>query len=185
MVRSARVAEQGCRSDSSDVRGQGPTDGLLTEPREPGQSPQQSVPCAQGRDSLDATQALQHRRRLLHAPAIGRRRLSYATRAFFTDAALASSSARTTASTKALFAPWPRFGGMAWAASPSKTRRPENQRRQSTRRTVFSSRSSKDDTLSNRSAAAGSTRRHSWRKAPRSRRDTASAAAATWAAAQK
>ena len=41
---------------------------------------------------------------------------------------------------------WPRFGAMAWAASPSKTRRPENQRRQSTRRTVLTSRSSKDDT---------------------------------------
>jgi hypothetical protein len=44
---------------------------------------------------------------------------------------------------------------------------------------------SKVDTLSNRSAAAGRTRRHSWRKAERSRKDTASAAPARWAAAQK
>jgi len=56
------------RSDSSDVRGQAPTDGLVTEPGKPGQSRQQCIPYAQGRDSFDATQALQHRRRLLHAP---------------------------------------------------------------------------------------------------------------------
>jgi hypothetical protein len=37
---------------------------------------------------------------------------------------------------------------MAWAASPSKTKQPENQRRRSTRLTVLTSRSSKDDTLS-------------------------------------
>ena len=61
---------------------------------------------------------------------------------------------------------------------------PENQRRQSTLRTVLTSRSSKDDTRSNRSAVTGSTCRHSWRKAPRSCRDTASAAA-HWAAAKK
>ena len=50
MVGSAGV-EQGCRSNSSDVGGEGPTDALLAEPREPGQSRQQSVPYAQGRDS--------------------------------------------------------------------------------------------------------------------------------------
>jgi hypothetical protein len=33
MVGSAGVTEQGCRSDSSDVGGQGPTDALLAEPR--------------------------------------------------------------------------------------------------------------------------------------------------------
>jgi hypothetical protein len=56
----------------------------------------------------------------------GRRRLSYSTRASITDGASVSSSPKTTPSTSAVFAPAPRFGAMAWAASPSKTRRPEN-----------------------------------------------------------
>jgi hypothetical protein len=42
---------------------------------------------------------------------VARRRLSYPTRAFITDGAVPSSWVRTTASTRALLAPWPRFGG--------------------------------------------------------------------------
>ena len=68
MVGLAVVAEQECRSDSSDVGGQGPTDARLAEPREVGQSRQQNIPYAHSRGSLHATQALEDRGRLLHAP---------------------------------------------------------------------------------------------------------------------
>ena len=67
-VGSAGGAGQECRSDCCDVGGEGPPDALLTQPREPCQSRQQSISYAQRRDSFDATQALQHLGRLLHAP---------------------------------------------------------------------------------------------------------------------
>jgi hypothetical protein len=60
------IAEQGRRLNSSDVRCHSPTDRPLTQPRKPGQSRQQSVPCAPSRDSLKATQILQHLGRPLH-----------------------------------------------------------------------------------------------------------------------
>ena len=76
--RPARSVAAGCAQWASPSRdadlmarmsvARGRRDGLLTEPREPGAPGQQSVPYAPNRDPLDATQALQHLCRLLHAP---------------------------------------------------------------------------------------------------------------------
>ena len=87
------MVEQGCRPDSSDVNGQGPTDALVAEPRELGQTRQQNIPYAHSRGSLHATQALEDRGRLLHTPGEWTPPLVIPTKASITDGAPASSSA--------------------------------------------------------------------------------------------
>lgn len=66
-------------------------------------------------------------------------------------------------------APCPRFGAIAWAASPTSTSRPSHQRAQSTRTTSVTSSPAKDPTRSSTFPASGSAWAHSRRKATRSR----------------
>jgi hypothetical protein len=58
---------KGCRSDNSDVGGQGPTNSPRQRAAGTGPIPPAEVPYVRGGDSLDATQALEHFRRLQHA----------------------------------------------------------------------------------------------------------------------